>query len=112
MERAAGIDPASPVWKTGAHPSIPDPLGGELRARSPCHEGTARLAGGSRPCRDNSPYWARRGDSNSEPAEQDAAAFPLSYVEIGAPGRIRTRVIMRLEAAGLSIRATGAYQQY
>jgi hypothetical protein len=36
MERAAGIDPASPVWKTGAHPSIPDPLGGELRARFPC----------------------------------------------------------------------------
>src|SRR5258708_6291866 len=30
LERAASIDLASPVWKTGAHPSIPDPHGGEL----------------------------------------------------------------------------------
>ena len=44
MERAAGIDPASPVWKTGAHPSIPDPLGLRRAQRSVLRRGSADYA--------------------------------------------------------------------
>jgi hypothetical protein len=56
MERAAGIDPASPVWKTG-YIRLYQTRVAESRGHDPhAREGTARLAGGSRPCRDNSPY--------------------------------------------------------
>src|SRR6266702_6308203 len=36
LERAASNDLASSVWRTEAHPSIPYPHGGALRARFSC----------------------------------------------------------------------------
>jgi hypothetical protein len=58
LERAASNDLACPVWKTGAHPSMPDPqfscvggvgIGGELRARFSCPIGHRALSRRRRP---------------------------------------------------------------
>jgi hypothetical protein len=85
LERASN-DLAWSVWKTDAHPSMPDPqIGGECRSRT-CPTRRSRRVSTAMPCRSaNSPSLVNELSAGFEPA------------------------CIRLEGGGLSIRATRAW---
>jgi hypothetical protein len=89
LERAASIELASPVWKAGAHPSIPGPrladfwriLGGWCRSRT-CSTFRSRRVSTAMPCRSaNHPQirlWRSREGSNPDCRFRRPEPVPLA----------------------------------